>query len=318
MERTDLSLLANVSYFIESNMELDEFQKLASFTDQMPMAESNRQEAMLLPVLGLAGEVGSLSTQFKKHLRDGEAFQIFEEKISEELGDILWYVSSIATKQNLSLNHIAEKNLKKTRGRWLEHSNSKLDRRLFDSGLDVSEKFPRSFELRVITRVDENNIPHVQLFNGINKIGDELTDNAYIDDGYRLHDVFHLSFMTVLGWSPVMRKLFNCKRRSNKLLDENEDGGRAKVIDEAIAALIFIDAKKHSFYNGIEAVEYGILRTIKDLTAHLEVSCRSMKDWEIAILSGFKVWRQLKESNNGFIKGNLLTGIIEFIPDRNI
>jgi hypothetical protein len=122
--------------------------------------------------------------------------------------------------------------------------------------------------------------------------------------------------MTILGWSPVMRKLFNCKRRSNKLLDENEDGGRAKVIDEAIAAIIFIEAKNNNYFEGIESIEYSILRTIKDLTSHLEVSRCSMKQWENAIFVGFKVWRQLKKEQNGIIRGDLNNCTLEFYSDK--
>ncbi|WP_020182641.1 nucleoside triphosphate pyrophosphohydrolase family protein [Methylotenera sp. 1P/1] len=296
-------------------MQLDDYQKHANKTEQMPLNGKEDIESILLPILGLAGEVGSLSTQFKKFIRDGEAFQIFKEKISEELGDILWYVSAIATKQNLSLEEIASSNLRKISDRWHSQSSTMSGKKLFDSDLDANEQFPRVFELKVITSKDINNVPHVQLFNGVQQVGSELTDNAYIDDGYRLHDVFHLSFMTFLGWSPVMRKLFNCKRRSNKLLDENEDGGRAKVIDEAIAAIIFIEAKNNNYFEGIETIEYGILRTIKDLTAHLEVNRCSMKEWEDAILMGFKVWRQLKVSQNGIIKGDLNNRTLEFFPN---
>ena len=31
-------------------------------------------------------------------------------------------------------------------------------------------------------------------------IGDALTDNAHIDDGYRFHDIFHFAYAAVLGW----------------------------------------------------------------------------------------------------------------------
>ena len=48
------------------------------------------------------------------------------------------------------------------------------------------------------------------------KIGDELTDNAYKDDGYRFHDVFHSAYVAILGWSPVIRKLLKRKRKSKQ------------------------------------------------------------------------------------------------------
>ena len=58
-------------------------------------------------------------------------------------------------------------------------------------------------------------------------IGDSLSDNAYVDDGYRFHDVMHLAHMAVLGWSPVMRNLLKLKRKSQPTIDEVEDGARA-------------------------------------------------------------------------------------------
>lgn len=297
-------------------MRLKDYQEQAKKTDQTPSTNDDDLKAIMIPILGLAGEVGSLSTQYKKYLRDGAAYKIFDQKITEELGDILWYVSAIASKQGLCLEEIALKNLNKISDRW--HDQKSLNRgvKLFDADALDKEKFPRQFELKVQTETKQGKL-YVQLFHDAKPLGATLTDNAYVDDGYRLHDVFHLAFMTVLGWSPVMRKLFGCKRRSNTTLDENEDGGRANVIDEAIAALIFVEAKKNNFFDGIDSVEYGILRTIKDLTAHLEVSRCSMKEWEDAILTGFKIWRQVKQSHNGIIKGNLNEKTLEFIPADN-
>ena len=41
-----------------------------------------------------------------------------------------------------------------------------------------------------------------------------LFPNAYRDDGYRFHDVMHLTFAALLGWSPVLRSLL---RKMEKL-----------------------------------------------------------------------------------------------------
>jgi hypothetical protein len=43
----------------------------------------------------------------------------------------------------------------------------------------------------------------IQQCRGIN-IGDQLTDNHLEPDDYRFHDVFHLSYTAILGWSPVL------------------------------------------------------------------------------------------------------------------
>ena len=238
-------------------MRFTEYQIEAEKTDQRPGTPEKHIESLMIPLLGLAGESGSLLTEYKKYLRDGDAYKIFLDRVEEELGDILWYVSNIATKVGLDLDDIAKKNLSKISDRWHDQSSTLFGPKLFDDGYETHEQFPRYFEIEVKTVRDERNKAHVQLFYSGRRFGDELTDNAYEDDGYRLHDVFHLSFLAKLGWSPVLRgkTLFNCKRKSNSEVDEVQDGGRAAVIDEAIAALIFTEAKKNSFFEGVDSVE---------------------------------------------------------------
>lgn len=296
-------------------MDIAAYQLAAEKTDQSPDKTGQDIKSMMIPLLGLVGESGSLLTEYKKYLRDGDAYKLFHERISEEIGDILWYLANIATKSGLELDVIAQKNLSKTADRWHEQSSPLFGSKLFDEGFPNYEQFPREFEITVSTETAPDGKQRVQLFYEGRRFGDQLRDNAYEDDGYRLHDVFHLSYLAILGWSPVLRKLFNCKRKSNRDIDENEDGGRANVIDEAISALVFIEAKKHSFFDGVDSVEYHVLRMIKDLTAHLEVRRCSAKQWERAILEGFRIWRALRTCGKGKIVGDLLTSTIEFVPE---
>ncbi len=296
-------------------MQLSEYQNEAQKTDQNPGSEKEDLKALIIPLLGLAGESGSLLTEYKKHLRDGPSYRVFRERIEEELGDILWYISNIATKADLNLDEIARKNLLKVSDRFHDRNSQLSGKKLFDEGFPTSEQFPRRFEVRVETVKDNKGKPRVQLFYGEKKFGHSLTDNSYEDDGYRLHDVFHLAYVAILGWSPVLRKFFECKRKSLDDMDENEDGGRATVIDEAISALIFVEAKKLSFFENVNSVDYGILRAIKDLTAHLEVGRCSAKQWEIAILEGYRVWRLLRKHERGKVVCDLIEQKIEFILD---
>ncbi|MFI0349933.1 hypothetical protein [Actinomadura sp. 9N407] len=62
----------------------------------------------------------------------------------------------------------------------------------------------------------------------------------------RMHDVFHLSYAAVLGWSPVMRSLMRRKRKSDPAIDEAEDGGRAIAIEEGISTMVFSYASRHN------------------------------------------------------------------------
>ncbi|MGF6411486.1 nucleoside triphosphate pyrophosphohydrolase family protein [Paraburkholderia sp. MM5482-R1] len=289
------------------------YQQEAEKTDQTEARNADAMTGIMVPLLGLAGETGTLLTEYKKYLRDGAAYRIFNEKIAEELGDILWYVSTIATKQGLDLESIARSNLAKVFDRWHEHSSPLFGPKLFDDGRQESEQFPRRFDVVVNTVVDDDGKERVLLTLDEEPLGDPLRDNTYEDDGYRLHDVFHLSYVAVLGWSPVMRKLFRKKRKSDPLLDENEDGGRAQVIDEAISALVFEEARKTSFFENVQSLDYELLRTIKGLTTRLEVGRCSGKQWEVAILSGFEVWRALRNRRSGTIRCDLIQGTIKLI-----
>lgn len=279
-------------------MDLDEYQRHAQETDRVPSGStSDQQVELMVPFLGLAGEAGGLLTEFKKHLRDGHAHILFPERVQEELGDILWYVANIATKFGLSMSKVASANLEKTADRWSSRQSLPLP---FDEGVLETERFPRNFTIELAEVHSDGKTKIRCSMNGVN-IGNDLTDNAYDDDGYRFHDVFHLAYVAYLGWSPVIRKLMARKRRSDPLKDEVEDGGRAQVVDEAVSALVFEYARNHKWLEGVDHLDYELLKTIKGLTAHLEVDRRTMKDWQDAILNGFKVWRQVRKTNGGVI-----------------
>jgi MazG C-terminal domain len=133
------------------------------------------------------------------------------------------------------------------------------------------------------------------------QFGDDLTDNAYEGDGYRFHDVFHLAFASVLGWSPITRSLLGRKRKSKPEVDEVEDGGRAKAIEEGITALIFAFGKDYAFLEGKPTVSSELLRTIRSMVSHLEVARCSTGDWEKAIIQGFNVWREITKRHGGTV-----------------
>ena len=76
-------------------MDFNEYQRHSQETDQKPGGDD---DALIVPLLGLVGEAGTLQSEFKKRLRDGDAHARFTEQVAEELGDILWYVSNLAFK----------------------------------------------------------------------------------------------------------------------------------------------------------------------------------------------------------------------------
>lgn len=287
-------------------MDFDEYQAAARSTKRIPAHEDDET---VVPLLGMAGEVGSLLVEYKKLLRDGPSHRLFTEHIAEELGDILWYVATLATRFDLSLSDIASANIAKTAARWTRPNDSA--RSLFDDGFPESEQLPREFEARIEEISTEDGRFKIALFADDRQIGSELTDNAWADDGYRFHDVFHLANAAVLGWSPVLRALMRRKRKSAPLVDEVEDGARAIVLDEAVAAVVFNYAKDRAFLSDTDTVDFSLLRTIKSLVAGQECSRRSEHEWEQAILTAARAFRFIRENHGGRLRANLNEGTLD-------
>ncbi|MEO8062135.1 MAG: nucleoside triphosphate pyrophosphohydrolase family protein [Pseudomonadota bacterium] len=279
-------------------MNLNDYQREAQKTDRVARRENVQAGAdLVVPLLGLAGETGELLSEYKKHLRDGSAHLLFKDRVAEELGDLIWYVANVATKFGLELEDIAQRNLKKTQSRWGNQDTSSIS---FDGIFDEGERFPQKFVVQ-LSEVDVGGRPMIRAHMDGKHIGNDLTDNADDPDGYRFHDAFHLGYVAVLGWSPVIRKLLGRKRKSNRQVDEVQDGGRAQVIDEGVAALVFEYARGHNWLDGVTDLDYQLLRTIKGITSLLEVRERSMGEWQRAILLGFEVWRAVLKSSGGRI-----------------
>lgn len=285
-------------------MDFNEFQQKAANTDQRKTKEG---QDLMIPLLGLFGEIGSVAAEFKKRIRDGQGYKDYESKLIEELGDVLWYISTLCTDMGVDLNNVAETNIRKTIERW--ENIDKHDRtEPYDAAFPDGEQFPRMFE--IVFKENEND--KMQMYLDGKEFGDPLTDNAYEDDGYRFHDAFHLSFVGVLGWSPVIRSLMKRKRKSNNEIDTIEDGARAIIIEEAISAIIYEYVARHDFLKGITTVDYELLSTIKKLVAHLEVSDASSSLWEDCIIQGCQAFVGLRTHGGGILHCDLDSRKITF------
>lgn len=291
-------------------MNLRDYQLQALQTDVSVAAGKGGPEALIVPMLGLAGEAGQLLSEYKKHLRDGDAHKLFKDRVSEELGDLLWYLANVASKFDLNLDDVAKFNLAKVQERWDAANNRKQD---LDGSSIETERLPRQMEV-LFTEIDSGGRPMVQISVNGERIGSPLGDNSYDSDGYRFHDVFHLSYAALLGWSPNLRAFLKRKRKSQPLLDEVEDGGRARILEEAVVALAFDYARDHNFLSGVEQVDYRLLRTIKSMVGRLEVGRCSLAEWEAAILKGFEIWRQMMANRGGLVKIDLDESSIAYEP----
>ncbi len=92
-------------------MTFDSYQNESRKTALYPAAGAN----FIYPALGLCGEAGEVAEKIKKVLRDknGRMDDPTREAIKKELGDVLWYVSQLASELGLSLAEVAQHNLEK-------------------------------------------------------------------------------------------------------------------------------------------------------------------------------------------------------------
>lgn len=203
---------------------------------------------------------------------------------------------------------ITHTNIEKTDGRFLRPDFEKLP--VFDAEFPEEEQLPENFRIEIKQRTNGKSYLR---WNGV-FIGAPLTDNIGDPDGYRFHDVFHLAHAAVLHWSPTFRALTSQKRKSDANLDENEDGGRAIVIEEGLTAYIFSCAKDLKFFEGQSSVSFDLLKTIKNFVRGYEVERCPLWLWEKAILDGYEVFRQIVANNGGAVIGDRNTRTISYEP----
>lgn len=96
-------------------MTFQEYQKDSQKTALYPDKGRN----FVYPTLGLAGETGEVAEKIKKIIRDKNGIIGEEEKeaLKKELGDVLWYLSQIASELELNLDDVATTNLAKLASR---------------------------------------------------------------------------------------------------------------------------------------------------------------------------------------------------------
>lgn len=298
---------------MDNDLTLREYQRESARTDR---ARGDDLKSIMVPLLGLAGETGSLLTEYKKWLRDGDYYKPFTDQVAEELGDILWYVAAIAGRAGLDLQEIAEENLAKLQDRWISADAKKTP--LFDQGR-YDEQFPLTEQLPIRMRVEfrerlNDGTPRLEITCNGMPFGHSLTDNSHTMDGYRYHDVFHVACAILLGWSPIVRKFLKVKRKSIPQLDEVEDGARAAAIEEAISAFTFGVARDYSFFEEARSVDFGILQTIRMMTRSLEVRDRPLRDWEDVILQSYSAWRLLLKHRGGVVVGDAEQRSLRYEP----
>ena len=94
-------------------MDFNQYQEAAKLTAIYP-----HDQGLVYTVLGLVGEAGEVAEKVKKLIRGDLVEQgDFEQDVTKELGDVLWYLSNLAGELGVSLNQVAELNLAKLQSR---------------------------------------------------------------------------------------------------------------------------------------------------------------------------------------------------------
>ena len=96
-------------------MKFDEYQERAGEYDLFEPSTDLGSVGFMEKVLGLAGEAGETVDKIKKILRDegGVASESDIAAVEKELGDVLWYVASVARYLEIPLSRVAKNNLEK-------------------------------------------------------------------------------------------------------------------------------------------------------------------------------------------------------------
>jgi NTP pyrophosphatase (non-canonical NTP hydrolase) len=209
---------------------------------------------------------------------------------------VVWQLlNAAAAEAGVSLRDAARHNLQKTASRWPSERSYLA---LFDDDYPEEEQLPRLLEIEFRERARGEAKVVILRCNGIN-FGDRLTDNIEDPDGYRYHDVFHFAHAAHLGWSPVVRALLRCKRKSNSKVDEGQDGARAAILEEAVSAIVFSRAKQLGFFDGVDHVDFDLLKSVKEFVQGFEVDQAPFWQWERAIIDGYRIFRLLRTNRGG-------------------
>jgi NTP pyrophosphatase (non-canonical NTP hydrolase) len=293
------SSLGNWSY--HGQADATTFAALQKPTDTVskPLTSRNFEHQLI----SLAGRVGHL-------LEDFSAGRIATngDVLSADLVEIFRVLIAAADDADVSLDRAAKHNMQKIVNRWpIERKWTSL----FDEEFDEDERLPRQIAITFKEKEIGGKQYVLQQCRGVN-IGDRLTDNRVEQDDYRFHDVFHLAYAAILGWSPVLRALLKVKRKSNPAIDENQDGARAILIEEGISTWIFNYGIRHRYLENFESIDYTLLKAVQEFVKGYEVEELPLWQWEHAILEGFRIFRELKTHRNGIVTANLQTHTITF------
>lgn len=86
-------------------MTLIEYQAFTNTTNCYP--KDNMLDCL---VMGLCNEAGEVAGKCKKYYRDGKTMHVFRAQALDEMGDVCWYLSELATYFDTNIEEILDIN----------------------------------------------------------------------------------------------------------------------------------------------------------------------------------------------------------------
>ena len=96
-----------------ANFSFEEYQKATQVAVQPHESE---KDAVTHWTIGLTEEAGEVASLIKHRYYNND--RISDEKIAEELGDVLWYIASICNELDIDLTTVAQLNIGKLQHRY--------------------------------------------------------------------------------------------------------------------------------------------------------------------------------------------------------
>lgn len=289
----------------QGNATLDEYRRVAFLTSRTKddqLVEVSLAVLQQLTAELLRRKLPDLERELNTSLRD--------RPLEVVLCETIWHIAALASLYSLELDEVAVRNISKLERRFGRHKPTPLP----DESRPVAEQLPRSFEVSFLTVGPGRS----QMYMGGRRLGDDLTDNAYKEDGYRFHDVMHLALAAKLGWSPVLRKLMGRKRKTAPEIDEVEDGARAQIVEEAVIKAIHAEGVRvvalapatdlvgpRALFSDRADMSFNFLKRLADFVSGLEVEGSHYWEWEDAILDGFRIFDRLRRAGRGTVTVDL-------------
>ena len=97
----------------EAVRDLDEYQSKCIWTARDKMSERDTHMSWSLAIAGEAGELANLTKKVFVHGHDYD-----QDRVVDELGDILWYIAVYAEALGVPLSEVAARNLAKVARRY--------------------------------------------------------------------------------------------------------------------------------------------------------------------------------------------------------